>query len=532
MTTLAGTGGLVRFILRRDRVRLPVWVLSISVSVLGSVASFASTYPTAADRQARARVLDSPVASLFVGPGYGLDDYTYGAMTAQEMLPITALAVALMSIFLVVRHTRAEEESGRADVVRATAVGRHAAAVATLAVVGGANLLLGVLLAVALPLSLEGLSPGGSVAFAAALTGVGLVFTGVALVVAQLSRAARAALGAASILMAAAYLLRAVGDMGGGALSWLSPFGWATETRAYVHERWCALALPGLAAAMLSVAAVAIGGRRDVGAGVLADRPGPATGPPLLGSPWGLALRLQRAALAWWTVSLLGLGLVYGGIAEEAGELYEDVSAIAEYLERIGAADAADQYLALTFFVSALIGAGYSVQSALRLRGEESAGRAEPLLAAPVSRWRLAGSHLAMSLGGGVVLLLAFGLGAGTTRALSAGQVSELPRLLGAALAYAPALWVFTALATALFGLLPRASGAAWAALAALAFVGFLGPLLRLPDWAYDLSPVEHIPRLPVAEFTPVPLVLLTLVAAGLLAVGLAGFRRREVGAT
>jgi ABC-2 type transport system permease protein len=160
-SALAGTGTLIRFILRRDRVRIPVWVLAIAFSVLGSVASFADTYPTAADRQARADVMDNAVAKLFTGPGHGLDNYTYGAMTANEMLPITAVAVALMSIFLVVRHTRAEEETGRADLVRATVVGRHATTAATVTVVGGANVLLCALLTVGLPASLEGLSTTG-----------------------------------------------------------------------------------------------------------------------------------------------------------------------------------------------------------------------------------------------------------------------------------------------------------------------------------------------------------------------------------
>jgi polyether ionophore transport system permease protein len=529
VTALNGTGTLMRFILRRDRVRIPVWVLAIALSVMGSVATFADTYPTAADRQSRARVIDSPMASLFVGPGYGLDEYTYGAMTANEMLPMTAVAVALMSIFLVVRHTRAEEESGRSDLIRATAVGRHAATVATLTVVAGAHLLLCALLAVGLPASLDGLSMTGSLAFATSFAGVGVVFAGLALLAAQLTVGTRAALGVAAILMGAAYLVRAVGDMGSGTLSWLSPFGWATETRAFVDERWWTLLLAAATSAVLVGAAVVTSARRDVGAGLLGDRPGPATASVLLGSPFGLASRLQRSALMWWSVSLFLLGLVYGGVAERAGELYEDLDAMDDYLVRIGTADAADQYLALTLFISALIAAGYTIQSTLRLRSEESAMRAEPILATAVSRWRWAASHLTMALGGSAALLLAYGVGVGATRAISTGDTAELPRLIAAALAYLPALWVFAGLATALFGVVPRLVGVAWLALGTLAFIGFLGPVLRLPEWAYRLSPVENVPRLPVAGFAATPLVVLTAIAAGLIAIGLAGFQLREI---
>ncbi len=527
--TLTGTRTLIRFVLRRDRVRLAVWIVAITLSLMGSVASFADTYPTPADRQKRADVIDTAMAQLFTGPGFGSDHYTYGAMTANELLPFSAIVVALMSIFLVVRHTRAEEEDGRAELIRAGAVGRHASTAATLIVVGGAQLLLALLLTFGLPASLPDLSTSGSFAFAAALAGVGLVFMGVAVFVAQLTVNARTAVGISSVVLAATYLVRAIGDITDTGLAWLSPFGWATEMRAYVDERWWPLLLSGILTIVLVAAAVRVSARRDVGGALIADRPGSPVGSRLLSSPLGLAFRLQRASLLWWSVSLFALGLVYGGIADQAAELYEDVDALDDYLARIGAADAADQYLAITLSISALIAMGYAVQSASRARGEEAARRLEPILAAAVSRWRWIGSHLVMALGGSVVLLFSYGLGLGITRAISAADVGELPRLIGASLAYTPALWVFVGIAAALVGLLPRAVGATWVLLGLAAFVGFLGPLLQLPDWVYDLSPVEHIPDLPVADFTATPLIVLTVIAAGLVAVGLVGFRRRDV---
>jgi ABC-2 type transport system permease protein len=127
-------------------------------------------------------------------------------------------------------------------------------------------------------------------------------------------------------------------------------------------------------------------------------------------------------------------------------------------------------------------------------------------------------------------LLFAYGLGAGITRSISVSDAAQLPRLVGSAVAYAPALWVFVGLVTAIFGLAPRAIGAIWAVFGAFAFIGFLGPLLKLPGWVYNLSPLEHIPRLPVADFTLTPIVVLVLLAAGLIGIGLAGFYRRDVG--
>jgi ABC-2 type transport system permease protein len=212
--------------------------------------------------------------------------------------------------------------------------------------VAGANVLLFAILAAGLPPSLDRLSTAGSVAFASSLVGVGLVFAGVAVLVCQLTASARSAIGIASGVVGIACLVRAVGDMRESVLPWFSPFGWATEMRAYVDERWWPLAVSALTTALLTMAAMRINARRDVGAGIIASRRGAPTAARGLGSPFGLALRLQRTSLLAWSVCLFLVGVLYGGIAKEAGRLYEDIDALQDYLTRMGAADPVAQFLA------------------------------------------------------------------------------------------------------------------------------------------------------------------------------------------
>src|SRR5262245_26253959 len=351
MNRFVGTTRLIRFTLRRGRVRIPVWILGIGLTVLGSVASFKNSYPTAADRQTRAAIVDNAVVKLFTGPGYGLSHYTFGAMTANELLPMTALAVALMNIFLVVRYTRADEENERTELVRSTAVGRLAPTTAALCVVVGADLALGLLLTLGLPASLAELSTEGSLAFAAAVVGVGLVFGAVALLAAQVAVSSRGALGISSMVLGAWYLLAAFGNVTGiRALSWLSPFGWAAELRAYVDERWWPLALALVTTIALLAVAARVASHRDLGAGLIADRPGPPYAAPWLGNPFGLAYRLQRGSVLWWSVSLAFVGLIYGSITEEAGNLYRDIGSLERYSDHIGASNAIDQFRALTLY--------------------------------------------------------------------------------------------------------------------------------------------------------------------------------------
>jgi ABC-2 type transport system permease protein len=154
------------------------------------------------------------------------------------------------------------------------------------------------------------------------------------------------------------------------------------------------------------------------------------------------------------------------------------------------------------------------------------------VLATGASRIRWVGSHLTVALAGSAVLLLLAGLGLGATASAALEDASVLPRLLGAALAYVPAVWLTVGLGVALFGLVPRASVLVWIVIAYAGTVGYMGDLLGLPDWMEDLSPFGHVPLLPAHGFTLLPLVVLTAIAAGLIAIGLAGFRRRDLTTT
>ena len=114
-----------------------------------------------------------------------------------------------------------------------------------------------------------------------------------------------------------------------------------------------------------------------------------------------------------------------------------------------------------------LVAAAYAVSAVLRLRSEETAGRAEPVLAAPLSRAGWGGQPPAARRGrdGRRARRGRSGLGSATACA-SRGRGRQLPRLLGAALAQLPAALVIAAVAVALFGLLPRwrwpAAGRRW----------------------------------------------------------------------
>ena len=309
----------------------------------------------------------------------------------------------------------------------------------------------------------------------------------------------------------------------------MSPIGWAQATRSFGDERlWPLLISLAIAIALTSIA-FALTTLRDVGAGLVPPRPGPPTASRYLTSPLGLALRLQRGSLIGWSAALFLTGLAYGSIGQEVEKLVSDNKELSDLLAQ-AEGSFTDSFFATTLLMLALISAGFMIQSALRPRSEETAGRAEPVLATAVSRGQWTGAHLALAMGGTVVVIASGGLGTGLAFGVSTGDLGQVWRLLGAALAHTPAVWVLGGFTVAIFGIVPRASAVGWAVLAACFVVGFLGPLLDLPESVSNASPFSHVPQAPAAAVKAGPLLALTLIATALVIVGLAALRRRDIG--
>jgi ABC-2 type transport system permease protein len=514
---------LVRFQLRRERVRLPAYLAVFAVMVLSTAAQSEALYSTQAERdEYAATVAANQGLVALIGPAFAVD--RVGGDVAWQLGGLGAVAAALMSMLLVGRHTRAEEESGRNELIRASAVARGAPARAALGVAVLANVLLAAVLT--LCVAAQGLT--GAVAFGAGVAGVGLVFTGLALVAMQLSQTAGGAYGLVGAALGLSYVLRAAGDVGDGTLSWLSPVGWAQQMRPYADERWWPLALMLASFAVLTAVAFVLLERRDEGAGALAERPGAPHAGPGLARTGGLALRLGRASLIGWSAGFALSGLAIGAVAQDADSVLGDSQAVDELFGRAGGTPA-DQYLAVSLQSMALIGAAFGIAALLKLRADERDGRAETLLATALDRPRWALGQALVAALGTVVVLGVGGLGAGLADAAVTGDAGRIGPSLGAGVAWAPAVWVLLGLTVVLIGALPRWASAAWALLGAVFGLALLGPLLGVPDWALDLSPFQHVPLVPAAPFDAVPLLVLTLVAAALTAAGILALRRRDI---
>jgi ABC-2 type transport system permease protein len=228
--TLAGTATMVRLVVRRNRVRLAVWWVSLVGLFAYVEVYYQDIFTTQAALDDFAAVSDIP--SIKAITGLAAAPNTLGGAVWTKIWMTCALSLALGVVFLVTRNGRADEELGRTEMLRSRMLGLHAGSVASWAV--NAALCVAVGVGIALVSAAGGLDPSGSgiagsVVLGASMAGVGLVAIGVGALAGQVTATSRAANGLGSAVLGLFYLLRMVGDLGDGRLTWASPIGWAQQ---------------------------------------------------------------------------------------------------------------------------------------------------------------------------------------------------------------------------------------------------------------------------------------------------------------
>ncbi|MBD8078274.1 ABC transporter permease [Cellulosimicrobium arenosum] len=521
--TRSGLGAVLRLQLRTGWVAVVAWVAGLLATYVGTVAAIGTTYGTPEQLATYGATVGSdPTMAAINGTPYGAD--TLGGVVANEFGFVAAIAVPLMGLLLVARSTRKAEELGLLELVRSRAVGARAPWTAALLVSGGGLVLVGA--GAAVTLVVHDVPVPDAALYGASLTALGLVFAGVATLAGQLLRRSAGVVGAGVVVLGAAYVVRAVGDVKGNGWKWLSPLAWEQETRPFADSRaWPLLLALGVFVALAATGLVLVG-RRDLGSAAVASRPGPARAGRFGGSQAGLALRLHGPVLLAWAVGAAALGAVFGAFTDDIDDVIAGNPDLQAVFSGGAGTDPTSWYVSFCLVLVLLMAMGAGAQVVGRVRTEETGGRLEPVLARSTSRTSWIATHATVALVGSAVVALGGGIG---LAAAVAGTSGDVAGTIGASVAYLPAVLTLPALGVALVGLLPRCTVAMWAALAYVALVELLGEMLRLPDWALQVSPVHATGRLPTDEASGVAVVIVAVVVVALVVAGATGFRHRDV---
>lgn len=524
------TGILSRFIIRRDRIRIPIWLFSITLITILVANAFTNLYANDQERQAMAETMQNPAMSAMVGQGYGLDNYTTGAMMAHQMLLFTGLAVAIMSILLVTRHTRADEENGRIEMVRSLPTGRLSNLHATVLVISVTNILLALLVGFSLyALQIDSMDLQGSLLYGTALGVIGIFFTAITALFAQLSESSRGTIGLSFSVLGIAYLIRAIGDAGNEMISWFSPLGWVLGAEVYVNNYWWPMILTVAVAIILILLAFYLNAIRDLESGFISVKPGRKHASIFLQSPLGLAFRIQRTSTIAWMIGMILLGASYGSVLGDLESFFGENEMMQELLTSAEGFSLTEQFIPMLMTIMAMLSNVPALIAILKLKSEEKKNRTEHLLSRAVSRTQLIGGYffIAIIIGFIMISLAAIGLWSAGTTVMD--DPISFSTIFQAAIVYVPAIWIMIALALFLIGLRPSLTGLIWLYLGYSFFVIYLGEMLDLPEWLGNLSPYGHISQLPIEDMDYISSATLIIVAIVFSVIGFSAYKKRDI---
>lgn len=526
--SLAGTRPLLLVSLHQDARNIAPWVAGITVLSASSVLAYTWIFTDPAQRRQLAATLGTnPALSLIFGHARNLS--VADGFNAWRAGMLGALFAGVMAILIVVRNSRANEDSGQAELIASGVIARRSRlAVAVLMAVIAS-------VAAGIVCFLVTVACGGGVTSTLILSSTfaasGLMFAGISAVAAQVGADARTASTLAIGALGVLFMLRGYVDASGAGdwATWLTPFGWLEATQPATDNNPWPLLLCLTFAIVLVLAAFILQERRDFGQGVLAQRAGPATA-GLAGNVWGLAVKLNRGALISWLIGFAALGLIFGNLATAIGDLVAHNPAFRAILAS-GATDAAHltfAFLATILQIIAIIASVMGVQIVMRVYSEEIDYRVEPLLAGSLRRVTYLASNALIALLGVALALLVAGTTLGLVAAARDSTIS-MTDVVWQSVVTIPAVWALVGLALAAVGAAPRLRMVAWLGIVATFGITILGPTFKLPEWALNFSPLHHVPIV----IAPAPdwagLAWVSAFAAAFLAIGFAGYARRDI---
>lgn len=527
----AGSGILSGFIIKRDKLRLLLWIIGLTAFFICFVPVFKNMFNNdPAEMAVTVAMMQNPAMIAIIGPVYGAADYTTGAMYANFMLVFSAMLAAVMNISLVTRHTRHDEELGRLEVIRSLPVGRLSNLASTLIVAVEANAVLTILTAAGMYLLREdGMTLNGCVLFAAGVGAAGLFFAAATAVCCQITANNRTASALAYALLMILYIIRAGGDIQDNqVLTVISPLGLVLRTETFVRNYWWPVAVILIIAAAVAVLAFYLAGIRDLNRGLLPERPGRRHGSFLMNSPNGLAVKLLRSSLIIWALTMFILAAMYGSVFGDL-DSFLDGNEMLKAVFQNSQYSAAEQFMALLMVIMSLIGAIPVLNFIGKVSAEEKRGHMENVIGKSVSRYRQMTAYLIPAVAASLLFQLLSALGFWSVGSMVLDTTPSLKVFLTSAALYLPPIWVMIGLSVMLTAYLPGRTYIIYIYLAYTFFAVYLGTIAGLPDWTTKITPFGYIPQYPIEEIKAAPLVVQTIIAAVLIAAGMIGYRRRDV---
>ncbi|MDR0199347.1 MAG: ABC transporter permease [Streptococcaceae bacterium] len=537
MQNLKNTTGMLRALIKRDWIKLLIWV----VAVVGYVASGASKFENAVNSPATAASMKAmfanPAMTGLFGPNLAPKGSSFGLaqLFSQTMGLLTVIVFSIVAVIYVINRTRGDEETGIAELFRSFQVGKLATTTAVVIETFILQLVISLVLGMSLyAQQITGMtSLSSNLLYGFTIGAQGFLWGIVALVFAQLFVEAGSAKGATFGLMGLLYIIRMGTDIKNPMAGAWNPLTWSYLTKVYnSNETWWPVVASTLLALTLVVVAYLLETHRDTNAGYVQAGQGKDHAPKSLLSIPGLVLRQQRNAILGWLAGILLLGFVYGSMFGQMGSFISSNSTYIAIFQITGttAKQEIQSFAGTIYMVIAIFTACLVITSFIRMTGEERKSRLEQIYALPVSRVGIFLTYIVTATVLGIIGQFIGGLGVYLAQAGNKTSILlNFGQVMGPAMVWVFAIFFILSLLALLQAFLPRLSALIWVYIGLIFFLSLFGSLLKLPKALLHLNIFYYIPRLPVDKLVWSTLILVLVIAVALKVVSLWRYRGRDL---
>jgi len=521
---------LMKFILKRDWVRILIWVASIIIIETVIALALAEMYPTQVDRESFKLVMDNPVMIAMFGKAYGYDNYTFGAMWAHMMYLWMGLIVGIMGIILVTKHLRNEEEEGRYEIIRSLPVGRDAYLLATILLMAVVVSLMTIFKTLVMTfLGIDTFDFLGSLNYSLGHGLIAMFFIALSAVISQLYQSNRSVMGMGFGLLLTFYLVFAIGMISLPFLKWLSPFQYLLESQAYVNNYYWPLLILLTLTVCLIILAVYLSSVRDLDAGLFKEKQGKKNIAKYVRRPFGFAVRTQSTMMMYWALTLFILGASYGSIFGDLESFLGNNVYLQQMLPPIPGVPLATQFMGIIMMVMGIAACIPAVLIANKVANEEKKNRVETIMSHPVSRLELMISFLILGVLAGVFMLLVSAVG--FYAASSSVMENPIPfmTMIEAIMVYTPSLILFIGVSALITGFTPDKTWLVNLYLGLSFFIVYIGQIVDIGDLLSKFTPFSYVPRLPVDDMNWFTQAIIVLLGLAFMTIGAWRYKRRDL---
>lgn len=524
------TSEILKFIIRRERIRQLIWILAFSLFLVALVPVFENIISTSSDMKVLIDTMKNPVMIAFIGPVFVNDYYTTGSMYANYMLLFSVLIIATMNIFLISTHTRADEEDGRLEFIQSLPIGKFSNMSAVMILAFISNLLIGVLTAIGFYIILPGeMSFLGSFVFGASLFVIGNLFAGITLFYSQITISNRTAVGLSFFTLFFFYALRAVGDMYIDVLSIVSPLGLILKTENFVNDYFYPLGIIFIEYFVIMGLAFAIGRNRDLGSGIIPQKAGRKKASPFLRSVGTFAFRLLRNPVLIWTFVILIFASMYASVFGDLEGYIDSSEMIREMFIIDSEFSLTEQFISLLMVIMAIISTIPVLTFLHKATSEEKVQLAEEILAKPVSRYKYLGSFFVIAILMTIVFQFSTAIGFYGVGRYFLETLPSFKTFLISAMMYVPAILVMLSISVFLIGVLPRLTWLNYLYLGYIVVAVYFGKILDLPEVLAKATPFGNVIQYPMEELEFTSTWILLGIFIILSGIGFIAYRNRDL---